>query len=329
MKKYIVTTTINAPTEAVRKLSQMPGWDNVTIGDKKSPDNWGQEGVTYFSADDQEQLPYSLIQKLPWNLPARAMVGYLCAIEQGAEVISQVDDDNIPLKVWDVPPFEGTYAHVTEPGFVNIYKYFTDTFIWPRGYPLDKILEQKKPSEELRAGSVGIWQHLADNDTDVDAIYRLTQGDTIVFAQRDPLVLSEGVASPFNCQSTTYEKTAFPLLYLPVYISPRESDIVRGLIAQPILWCAGKTLGFTSPTVTQDRNPHNYLKDFAAEMLIYLHSEDIFTTAVQVAHPDKTISENLRAVYEALIEKKFIPAQELEVLDAWLSDITTLTKTHD
>lgn len=329
MKKYIVTTTINAPTEAVKKLSKMSGWENITIGDKKSPAGWEQEGVTYFSADDQETLPYSLIQKLPWNLPARAMVGFLRAIEEGADIISQVDDDNIPLGDWEVPSFNGTYPHITEPGFVNIYKYFTNEYIWPRGYPLDKILDGKKPTEEMRSGSVGIWQHLADNDTDVDAIYRLTKGDTIVFSQREPLVLQQGAAAPFNCQSTTYEKAVFPLLYLPAHISPRESDIVRGLIAQPILWSAGKTLGFTSPTVTQERNPHNYLKDFAAEMLIYLHSEDIFNTAVAVAHADKTIAENLRAVYEALIEKKFIPAQELELLDAWLSDISTLTKTHD
>ncbi|MEI6863770.1 MAG: STELLO glycosyltransferase family protein [Candidatus Adlerbacteria bacterium] len=324
MKKVIVTTTINPPTEAVLKLSQMPGWDNITIGDKKSPPGWHQDGVTYFSADDQATLPYALIQKLPWNLPARAMVGFLRAIEQGADIISQVDDDNIPLGAWEVPSFDGTYGHISEQGFVNIYKYFTDEFIWPRGYPLDKILEQKKPAEEMLGGSVGIWQHLADNDTDVDAIYRLTKGAAITFNKRGPLVLSAGASSPFNCQSTTYEKTAFPLLYLPAYISPRESDIVRGLIAQPILWCAGKTLGFTASTVMQERNPHNYLKDFAAEMLIYLHSEDIFNTAKRIATPERGVAENLRAVYVELIEQKFIPAQELELLDAWLFDIINI-----
>lgn len=325
MNNFIVTTTINPPTEAVIKLSNVEGWTNITIGDKKSPTPWHQDGVTYLSADDQSKLSYAIIEKLPWNLPARAMVGFLLAIEKGADVISQIDDDNIPLSTWKTPGFSESYAHITEPGFVNIYKYFTDTFIWPRGYPLDKILEKKKPAEEMKVATVGIWQHLADKDTDVDAIYRLTIGDTITFTQREPLVLAEGAVSPFNCQSTTYEKTTFPLLYLPAFISPRESDIVRGLIAQPILWCAGKTLGFTAPTVLQERNPHNYLKDFAAETLIYLHSEDIFITAKEVATKDRSVAENLRAVYGALVEKKYVPAEELNLLDAWLSDITRLT----
>ena len=37
MKKYIVTTTIQPPTEATIKYSQMEGWQLVVVGDKKTP----------------------------------------------------------------------------------------------------------------------------------------------------------------------------------------------------------------------------------------------------------------------------------------------------
>ena len=38
--KWIVVTTIQSPTEPVKKLAQMPGWRMVVVGDKKTPKNW-------------------------------------------------------------------------------------------------------------------------------------------------------------------------------------------------------------------------------------------------------------------------------------------------
>ena len=37
LKKYIVTTTINAPTLATQKFSQMEGWTLIVVGDTKTP----------------------------------------------------------------------------------------------------------------------------------------------------------------------------------------------------------------------------------------------------------------------------------------------------
>jgi hypothetical protein len=323
--KWIVMTTINPPTEAVVLACKSAGWNVVVVGDKKTPPDWHFDGATYLSATDQESLPFSMQHELPWNLPARVMVGYLYAMQHGAKIISQIDDDNIMHSEWAVPPFDATYEQVADHGFVNIYKSFTDKFIWPRGYPLDKILSATTPTLKEAPSKVGVWQHLADGDTDVDAIYRLTNGQTITFNQRAPVVLTEGTVCPYNCQSTTYRQEVFPLLYLPAFISPRESDIVRGLIAQPILWAAGYTLGFTAPTVRQDRNIHNYLKDFAAEMLIYLHSEDIFKAAQEAVVPQADITENLYTVYKVLADKGFIPPQELPLLSKWIEDTKRLT----
>ena len=40
MKKIIVTTSINAPTEAIRKFDAMQDWDLVVIGDLKTPSDY-------------------------------------------------------------------------------------------------------------------------------------------------------------------------------------------------------------------------------------------------------------------------------------------------
>ena len=37
MKKFIITTTINTPTKAIRKFDNNPDWSLIVIGDKKNP----------------------------------------------------------------------------------------------------------------------------------------------------------------------------------------------------------------------------------------------------------------------------------------------------
>ena len=317
-------TSIHAPTEAVARFAESNGWTVVMVGDKKTPKDWKHDNVIYLSIKDQENLNYEITKLLPWNLPARAMIGYLYAMEHGAEIITQADDDNIPNDKWSVDKFNGNYSTLSENGFVNIYQYFTDKFVWPRGYPLNRILEKNKPKEKLKNIKVGIWQHLADKETDVDAIYRLTNNTPIFFKKRNPIVLVPGAVCPFNCQSTTFKKEMFPLLYLPAFITPRESDIVRGLVAQPLLWSTGHALGFTDAKVTQDRNVHNYLKDFKEELLIYKHSEDIFTAAKNAILPTNNLRDNLVNTYKVLVDKKLIPKKELLLLAAWLKDVNRI-----
>ena len=240
--------------------------------------------------------------------------------------ITQSDDDNIPNEHWGVPRFQGIFKNLEHDGFINIYKYFTDKTVWPRGLPLNKILETPRVQENKKECRVGVWQHLADKDTDVDAIYRLTSNQHIYFDQNEPLVLSTGTVSPFNCQSTTFQKDVYVLMYLPTSITPRASDIVRSLIAQPIMWQHGYLTGFTPPTVTQERNPHDYLKDFENEILIYLHAEDIFRITKNSLRDGASMSENLREAYQALINKELVPKKEMVVLEAWIKDIERIAK---
>ena len=39
-EKWIVITTINAPTDDVKKLADIDGWKVVVVGDTKSPADW-------------------------------------------------------------------------------------------------------------------------------------------------------------------------------------------------------------------------------------------------------------------------------------------------
>jgi hypothetical protein len=225
-----------------------------------------------------------------------------------------------------MPPFEGRYA--LSPGgrgFINIYRSFTDQAIWPRGFPLDRVTDPGAVLSETDLHDapirVGVWQGLADGDPDVDAVYRLTVGTACRFRERDPIVLAPGTLCPFNSQNTAFCRPLFPLLYLPAHVSFRFTDILRGLVAQPILWLHGYHLGFTAATVFQERNPHDYLKDFESEIPCYLYPHVVIETVTGALRPGGSVADHLHQAYEALHRRGIVPAQELAVLSAWLEDV--------
>lgn len=320
--KYIIITSIFEPTKAVKKFSKLNDYQLVVVGDKKSPEKWECENVVYLSVDDQLSFDFPLLNKLPFNHYCRKMIGYLFAIQNGAEVIIDTDDDNIPYDNWDFPEFNGSFEQIEgNQGFLNLYKEFTSDFIWPRGLPLKDILKDKRYSKNEVSCNVGIWQGLADGDPDVDAIYRLTSNKLCNFDKRSPLVLGGGSVCPFNSQNTATIKDLFALLYLPSFVTFRFTDILRGIVAQPIMWAKGYQLGFTEATVVQERNEHDFMRDFESEVPMYLRIEESLEIAQKIASPDLTVSENLLAVYKGLEEVGIVEEREVSLLKSWIDSI--------
>jgi len=328
MKKYIVITSIFDPTEAVVSFSRMNDYKLVVVGDKKTPDNWSCENVEYISVEMQNNVGVHLHKVLPYNHYCRKMMGYLFSITNGADLIVDTDDDNIPKEDWNFPNITGNFSCIpSEKGFINIYQLYTDANIWPRGLPLSLISNKYRLNKKLKKKDckVGIWQGLTDEDPDVDAIYRLTSGELCYFKKREPVVLGKGTVSPFNTQNTMIIKELFPLMYLPAYVTFRFTDILRGLIAQPIMWLYNYQLGFTNATVVQKRNPHDYFEDFISEIPMYKHCESVVDIASGVISARNSIAGNLFNVYEQLYKNNIVENRELEVLIAWLKDIECIT----
>jgi hypothetical protein len=326
LSRFIVITSIFPPTEAVRAFAALDGWQVVVVGDRRTPPEWALDGATYLSPSDQESLGFRTAERLPWNHYGRKMVGYLYAMQHGAELILDTDDDNIPKPEWGVLPTDGEFATVQGSGYVNVYRYFTDAFVWPRGYPLRLIRDAAAlPDTVLAVRKVGVWQFLADGDTDVDAIYRLVIDAPVAFGDRPPVVLDEGVVCPFNSQNTVFTRETFPLLYLPAFVTFRFTDILRGLVAQPLLWTRGLHLGFGPATVRQERNPHDYLDDLESEVPMYLTGEAALEAAAGAVRVAEPLAANLTRVYAALQRRGIVTTDELRLLEAWLDDVEALT----
>lgn len=324
--KAIVITTIFPPTEAALRFSKLPGWRLVVAGDRKTPPDWKVAGATFLSAADQEASGYQVAKALPWNHYCRKIIGYVHAIKHGAQVIVDTDDDNVPKADWAFPSFDGEFTASDDGlGFVNVYKHYTAMHIWPRGFPLQLITSDQARLERSKLrqtrSRVGIWQGLADGDPDVDAIYRLTNNTPCNFDDGPPVVLGAGTICPFNSQNTAYRRELFPLLYMPAHVTFRFTDILRGLVAQPIIWAAGYRLGFTKATVVQERNPHDYLKDFQSEIPCYLHAVAVIDAVKSAIDPKSNVGDNLHRAYRELVRVGVVPQQELPLLEAWLKDV--------
>ncbi len=323
----IVITSIFEPTEAIKKFSNIRENHKLfVVGDKKTPSNWFQDNTIFLPVDSQETNNFKISKELPYNHYCRKMLGYLYAMKNGATAIIDTDDDNIPKEGWSFPPFSGSFDYIDKGlGFVNIYKYFTNQHIWPRGLPLNRI-NDKSPLKAINNTQVkiGIWQGLADEDPDVDAIYRMTSDEVCYFDDKEPVVLGKGTITPFNTQNTIICKELYSLMYLPTSVTFRFTDILRGLIAQPIMWSKDYLLGFVNATVTQKRNPHDYFKDFVSEVPMYLNCDELVQFVSDAILPGESINNNLFKAYEALHFRKIVTDKELVTLEAWLRDIESL-----
>jgi len=328
MKTTLVVTSISGQKnpvilELARGASEHQ-IDFILIGDKKSPSVFQVEGCRYYSVSDQNQLDYKLSGRLPFNHYTRKNLGYLIAMSDGAEVIIETDDDNHPFpKFWDVRKKRCRTRIPNGDGWINIYKYYSKNNIWPRGFPLE-LIQKDNPElgEDIEIESP-IIQGLADENPDVDAIYRLVETLPVTFEGDYNISLRKNSICPFNSQNTTWFKEAFPLMYLPSYCSFRMTDIWRSLVAQRIAWTCGWNITFTPSTVWQERNEHNLLKDFKDEIPGYLGNASIITFLLELTLEEgiNNIGQNMIKCYSKLVVEGYFDSAELRLLEAWLVDL--------
>lgn len=328
----VVVTTINSPTKALKEIVSAGAAfqsEFIAIGDTKSPADFRLDGCTYYTVDEQKQLPHKLAGLAPTKHYARKNIGYLEAIARGSEIIVETDDDNIPMKNFWLPR-ERTFTapHAAGGRWYNAYNNFTDGPIWPRGLPLEHVKASAQRNFTFSDKTVDspIQQGLADDDPDVDAVYRFLFELPVKFLPGKKVALAEGVWCPFNSQNTTWWRDAFPLLYLPFNCSWRVCDIWRSLIAQRIGWECGWSLSFHSSSVYQDRNEHDLLRDFAEEVPGYLNNNLIVDTLLDLKLlPGKeNILGNMRKCYDMLIDAGLVGEEERPLIAAWSDDIERL-----
>lgn len=327
LRIYGVVTTVQAPTECMVRLAKAwPGAKDslLVAGDRKGPFTYPLEGARLLTIDDQNRLPYHLARILPEKHYARKNLAYLMAMEEGAGLIYETDDDNAPLPDWGIRQLKCASHQWNHPGWVNVYRWFSDKLIWPRGLALDAIrnTELSSVSMDVSFADCPVQQGLANGSPDVDAIWRLVCDEMVDFEDAPSVRLSKGTWCPFNSQSTWWWPEAFPLMYLPSLVPFRMTDIWRSFVAQRCLWAMDRELVFHRAEVVQNRNPHTPFHDFVDEVNGYLRNPEIRTTleSLDLEAGISAIGQNLHRCYESLVRIGVVPQGEMPLLEAWIQD---------
>lgn len=322
----IITSIARSDHPVLNKFAEESTSHNIpfiVIGDTKSPKEFDLSGCDFYSVDRQNNLKFTLAKNLPFKHYARKNLGYLIAMSKGAETIIETDDDNFPLSnFWDDRKKSVNAYLLSDKDWVNIYKYFTDAHIWPRGFALENIQDILPKLEDQILIECPIQQGLADENPDVDAIYRLILPLPITFNKTENIALGNNSFCPFNSQNTTWFREAFPLLYLPSYCSFRMTDIWRSFIAQRIAWTCGWPILFHRSSVWQQRNDHNLMADFHDEIPGFINNSQIYKCLKKLKLKEgiENIPENMLLCYKKLIKLNLISSEELILLDSWRND---------
>ena len=104
------------------------------------------------------------------------------------------------------------------------------------------------------------------------------------------------------------------------------TDIWRSYVAQRISWECGWSVLYHEPTVWQERNEHNLMKDFEDEIPGYNNNFRICKELadLKLKAGKENMLENLVLCYEHLVKIEVIGAEELPLVKAWASDLSKL-----
>lgn len=363
---WAVVTTIFEPTHLLHQLRNLSSWCLVVVGDRKTNHsawrdfvNVASDKVVYLSDEKQKQLPYKISAILPWDHFGRKNVGYVYAVHHGAKFIWDTDDDNVlkdPERLTSlVTKLAANEQYLTVIPSLhhlwNPYPHFrsilpqtaaAQDISWPRGFPLPFVKDSAAASIEgngimkfsrVRPHQIGVYQSLADNDPDVDALYRLTRHTPLSFLPTDKgeiKVLPLHRVAPFNAQATLWVQPAFWGLLLPVTVHGRVTDIWRSYIVQKLMTFCDLRLAFVAPLAIQYRNVHSLVADLQSEVPLYTQADELVRWLHEwKPHLQLDESASKTQVFLATVEQLFIDLYEIGILEeddvslvqAWLDDL--------
>ena len=267
MKKIIVTTTINNPTEAIEKYDNLEDWELIAIGDKKTPNNYKLKKGHYITPAEQEKFDKKLSDAIGWNCIQRRNFGFIFAKQMGADIVATIDDDNIPYDGW------GKNLMIGKSVEVNYFDCPDDVFdpigatnyehLWHRGFPLTLIPNRNYKNKRKKIVTPEVQADFWDGDPDIDAFCRLEHSPECKFDESF-FPISSNKISPFNSQNTFLKSDLLKDYFMFPHIG-RMDDIWGAYY----LGSLGYTIIYGKPTVYQDRNNHDLINDLKQEYLGY------------------------------------------------------------
>lgn len=287
--RIIVTTTINSPTPALKKFAAMPGWKLVVVGDLKTPHHLYESmpGVTYLHPEAQQRIDLKLSDLIGWNCIQRRNMGFVHALQQGAELVATVDDDNIPLRGWgEIHLGESAILHHSATPAFDPLSTMNCGNLWHRGFPWQWVScrDTYKLTPTQSAGPFDVQANLWNGAPDIDAICRGINPHDVKFGFVRPFTATKPM--PFNSQNTILTRRAMKDYFCFPGIG-RYDDIYGAYVCQAY----GNRVVFGPATVFQERNPHDITQDFNAEVYGYQNCAGFVTALATNREAWRTLPE--------------------------------------
>ena len=268
MKKYIISTTINPPTKAIKKFDNLKGWNLIVSGDLKTPSNYKLKNGVYLSPKDQEKISKKLSDLIGWNCIQRRNFAMILAFKKGAEIIATVDDDNIPLSNWEenliIDKKIKVKKYITKEEAFDPISVTNHNHLWHRGFPLQILKNKNKKKKIIEINSnFDIQADFWNGDPDIDAICRMEYAPECNF-KKSVFPFTSNKPSPFNSQNTFLKREVIRHYFLFPHIG-RMDDIWASYYVE----AKGYKVLYNKPSVYQRRNLHDLTKDMKKEFIGY------------------------------------------------------------
>ena len=307
----LVLTTINDPALLDGYYANFEAYDRlgqiriIVIPDRKTPPaayercaSLRRRGMEIVCPTIEEQetylrrigLPYGLI---PYNSANRRNIGYLLALEAGADFLVSIDDDNYCTAEED---FFQAHSVVCEgpadaeavessSGWFNLcdlMRIEPPSPVYPRGFPYfarhkEPEIKERKVQTTIRMNA-GLWLQ----EPDLDGITWLVAPVRAKQFSGRSRVLGDQTWSPINTQNTALHRDVIPSYYFirmgyPLAGLPidRYGDIFSGYFSQACVRHMGHAIRAGTPVAEHRRNSHNYLKDALNEFACIVVLEDL------------------------------------------------------
>ncbi len=311
VKSAIVVTTIFEPAFLSGYLENLDSHGRrddvaiVVIPDRKTPATVFEAcalavdsgfGVRCPTLVEQEmflkRFP-GLAGRIPYDSDNRRNIGFLMALDDGAETLVSIDDDNYCIPESD---FAGDHSFVgreasfesveSDDGWFNLCSLLETSVmddIYPRGFPyfarrrLRKVTSGAVERRKV-ALNVGLWL----TDPDVDAVTRLALSPHVFGATAGSRFLGHSTWSPINTQNTALTREAASAYYYVRMGFPvggmkidRYGDILSGYFLQKCVKVRGEGILVGAPVADHRRTPHNLFKDLSQEVAGMVILEDL------------------------------------------------------
>ncbi|CAM1305786.1 Uncharacterised protein at_DN2101, partial [Pycnogonum litorale] len=272
--------------------------------------------------DELMDLEYSITKYVSTSVNFRRMIGYLFAIENGAQRIYDADET---LIMTSFPKFNldknKRFLTPEAVGMYNIFQHFGQSDLWPRGF--EQLEVEKNMNTEVRDYKLqwyrtpsiqhSLWQGHPDINQLLLESHKERTAEIFFDSRSPPIVIPKGAVAPYGAANTLYTKDVFWSLFL-MPSRETDADIFRSIWAQKLL-TDNQSVSFLLSSVTRGEQEYS---EISKDLSGFLH----FMVAWQCMMND--IVECKEMLIDNLLEFGYWQIIDKQMFDAWNEDLNRI-----